>query len=57
MVAAHVAMFGEEYLVKLAAVEAEGFGASVVPEPAMFGVIGASAVALLARRRRARKAM
>src|SRR5687768_16195689 len=34
MVALHVAMFGEEYLVKLAAADAEGFGASVVPEPA-----------------------
>ena len=51
MVAAHVAMFGEEYLVKLAQVEAEGFGA-VVPEPEALSLIGLGAIGLLRRRRR-----
>ena len=51
---AHVAMFGEEYLVLLAAAEAEGFGASVVPEPAAISLIGLGAVGLLGRRRRSR---
>ena len=52
MVAAHVAMFGEEYLVKLAQAEAEGFGASVVPEPGALSLVGLGATALLGRRRR-----
>ncbi len=52
MVAAHVAMFGEEYLVKLAAAEADGFGASVVPEPAAISLVGLGALGLLGRRRR-----
>jgi hypothetical protein len=52
MVALHVAMFGEEYLVKLAQAEAEGFGASVVPEPAAMSLIGLGAIGLLGRRRR-----
>ena len=53
MVAPHVAMFGEEYLVLLAQAEAEGFGASVVPEPAAISLIGLGAVGLLGRRRAA----
>jgi hypothetical protein len=52
MVAAHVAMFGEEYLVKLAQAEAEGFGAGVVPEPAALTLMGLGAIGLLNRRRR-----
>jgi hypothetical protein len=52
MVAAHVAMFGEEYLVLLAQAEAEGFGASVVPEPTVISLVGLGALGLLGRRRR-----
>jgi hypothetical protein len=52
MVAAHVAMLGEEYLVLLAKAEADGFGASVVPEPVAISLIGVGAVGLLGRRRR-----
>ena len=50
MVAAHVAMFGEEYLVKLAEVEANGF--EVVPEPGALSLLGLGAFGVLARRRR-----
>jgi hypothetical protein len=52
MVAQHVAMFGEEYLVKLADVEANGF--EVVPEPGALSLIGLGAIGLLGRRRRSK---
>ena len=50
MVEQHVAMFGEEYLAKLADVEANGF--EVVPEPGALSLLGLGAVGLLGRRRR-----
>jgi hypothetical protein len=50
MVALRAAMFGDEYLVKLARAESNGFGA--VPEPTGLGVVGLGAVGVLARRRR-----
>jgi autotransporter-associated beta strand protein len=53
MVAAHVALFGDEYLDKLARAEAEGFGASVVPEPSSVAAAFALIGGLLVRRRRA----
>ena len=43
-------MFGEEYLVKLAEVEANGF--EVVPEPGALSLIGVAAMSMLSRRRR-----
>ena len=53
MVAAHVAMFGEGYLVLLAQAETDGFGASVVPEPGAMGLLGmAAALGLRQVRRR-----
>ena len=45
MVARHAAMFGEEYLVKLAAVEATGF--TVVPEPSVLGLVGVAALGIV----------
>ena len=50
MVARHAAMFGEEYLVKLAAVEATGF--TVVPEPSVLGLVGVAALGIMRGRRR-----
>ena len=52
MVALHASMFGDEYLVKLAQVEAEGF-ASMVPEPSSALLL--LAVPLLAVRRHRRQ--
>ena len=49
MVAAHAALFGEEYLAKLAIAEAEGMGA-FVPEPAGLAIFALGAT-LLKRRR------
>jgi hypothetical protein len=55
MVAAHAAMFGDEYLVKLARAEADGFGASVIPEPASACVLATAwGGVLLGRRRKSR---
>jgi len=51
MVAKHVAMFGEEYLVKLAEVEANGV-TTAVPEPGALSLVGLGAIGLLGRRRR-----
>ena len=49
MVAQHAATFGEEYLVKLAAVEATGF--DVVPEPGALTLVGFACSGLFVRRR------
>jgi hypothetical protein len=55
MIALHSEMFGDEYLEKLAYAEANGFGATVVPEPhSATAVGGLAACAALARRRRQR---
>src|SRR5688572_8917184 len=56
MVQLHRAMFGEEYLVKLALAESEGFGATVVPEPVSAGLLATACgcVVLGKRRRQAR---
>jgi hypothetical protein len=51
MVALHAAMFGEEYLVKLAQAESERFGASALPEPGTISLIGLAAVGLVRRGR------
>lgn len=50
MVAQHVAMFGEEYFVKLAEVESNGF--TVVPEPMSVTLLGIASVGTLRRRRK-----
>jgi hypothetical protein len=47
-------MFGEEYLVKLAEVEANGF-TTAVPEPGAVSVLGMGIFGLLGRRRRGTK--
>ena len=51
MVALHAAQFGEEYLAKLADVEANGI-TTAVPEPGALSLAALGAVGLLARRRR-----
>jgi hypothetical protein len=54
MIALHTEMFGDEYIEKLAYAQANGFGATLVPEPGAMGLVGiAASVALRRRRRRA----
>jgi len=53
MVALHAAMFGEEYLTKLADVEANGF-TTAVPEPVSTRLLGLGSLAMMRPRRRAK---
>ena len=52
MIALHTAMFGEEYVEKLAYAQANGFGATLVPEPSGLSVLAVGALAMRRRRRR-----
>lgn len=52
MVAVHAEKFGDDYLVKLAAAEADGYGSTVVPEPAATTIIGLGTLLMLRRKRR-----